>query len=257
MGAERPRSFSDVIAAKHAEFISYREAISKLADFTGDSPGHVATALKQEQLHTRHAACLSGAERAVHELKGSSQALSVLFDNTIRTGQIAAVLDYPWEGETADPDREGWMRAAFSFDLGAICELPCPDTLDVPSSGPATPITQPSADADVAGRLRAVEAERDRLALELAEQSSLLDATNTRIQELSSGQALGKSRTAMLQVIGGLVMANTDMDIHASRLDGLTKLRTDLETVGVIIGEDTLRSYLKDAAQLIEKPVGR
>ncbi|KVT62199.1 hypothetical protein WM24_28625 [Burkholderia ubonensis] len=58
----------------------------------------------------------------------------------------------------------------------------------------------------------------------------------------------------MLRVIGGLVMANTDVDIHATRLDGLSKMLTDLQTVGVTIGEDSLRAYLKEAASYIEKP---
>jgi hypothetical protein len=110
-----------------------------------------------------------------------------------------------------------------------------------------------------AGRAAESEAARLReqvseLTAKVSEISGSLDAANTRIQELSGDQAQGKTKTAMLQVIGGLVLANTDMDIHATRLDGLGKLRTDLQTVGVIIGEDALRSYLKDAASLIEKP---
>lgn len=140
------------------------------------------------------------------------------------------------------------------------------------------PNPQPATNAEMAERLRVAEADRARLMRDTAdltvlandrarlreqvdalntknsELSALLDAANAKAQELSGDQAAGKSRSAMLQVIGGLVLANTIMDIHAARLDGLGKLRGDLQTVGVSIGEDALRGYLKDAATLIEKP---
>lgn len=109
-----------------------------------------------------------------------------------------------------------------------------------------------------------VASERDRLreqvsALEakVCNLSSFPDTATMKAAELSDDQAQGKSKTTMLQVIGGLVMANTDMDIHATRLDGLAKLRNDLQTVGVTIGEDALRSYLKEAANLITKSASR
>ncbi|MCA7901940.1 hypothetical protein LGM39_21450 [Burkholderia cepacia] len=127
MGAEGPRSFSAIIASKRAEFISYREAITKLAEYTGEPLTDIAACLKQHRIHMNHMAFLSGAEQAVTK-STSSDALEALLDETIRTGAIKAI-PCQYEGETAIPDLDGWMRSEFAFEL-TIADLPCPETLD-------------------------------------------------------------------------------------------------------------------------------
>ncbi|WP_186099793.1 hypothetical protein [Burkholderia gladioli] len=64
--------------------------------------------------------------------------------------------------------------------------------------------------------------------------------------------AVGKSRTTMLRLIGGLVQANYKVDIRSDRLDGIGAILRDLETVGVSLDEGTLRDYLREAARKIE-----
>jgi hypothetical protein len=387
MGAEGPRPFSAIIAAKRDGFISYREAISKLAESTGDPLGDVAMVLKQREMHTRNGAYLLGPEHEVQEIQ-SPDALGALLDQTIRTGGIVAA-QCDSGADVADPDRIGWMRSRFTAEL-TTSELPCPTTLETPSvasavaAAPSTaekspagwmmdmramasftpweaasiivgvdpyepdwgdgttydrdpgarseiqryrrllvtaidakelpanrsridpdtpeiphahirawcrkygydwPIPElhpsPTTDAELSERLRAVEAERDGPKLQLAglsdvasdhdrlreqvailtgtvsELTGLLGAADARIQELSGDLAQGKSKTLMLQVIGAMAMTGHGIDIHASRMNGLGELQADIHAKGVPIGEDTLRTYLKDAAATIPKPASK
>ncbi|MDN7497945.1 hypothetical protein QZM89_22340 [Burkholderia gladioli] len=64
--------------------------------------------------------------------------------------------------------------------------------------------------------------------------------------------AVGKSRTTMVRLIGGLVQANYKIDLKSDRLDGIGAILRDLETVGVSLDEGTLRDYLREAAMKIE-----
>ncbi|WP_157646745.1 hypothetical protein [Burkholderia ubonensis] len=301
MEEDNPHSFSVIVATKRSEFISYREAITKLAEYTCDSWAAVAVVLKLHRFYTKdYAAELSGPARAV-EFARRSNDLRVLLEETAASGEIRTAMiypDVPGDTEKGDPDLCGWIRDDFITDLRES-GLPCPETLGIPdlietrvhgqvkdflssrnafekSLRTQDGLAQAN-DAALIERLRNAEDEVVSLKGQLEAQAGApdhahlqeqvstltrrvnellanLDAANAKVEELSRDQAQGKTKTAMLRVIGGLVMANTDVDIHATRLDGLSKMLTDLQTVGVTIGEDSLRAYLKEAASYIEKP---
>lgn len=118
-------SFSSIAAAKRAEFISYREAMTKLRESTGDALKHVAAGLKSHGIHEKHMAYLAGPEQAVRRITGSDD-LTALLDETIENGGIIPA----WVGpdDQVDPERSGWMRREFVAALRSA-SLPCPDTL--------------------------------------------------------------------------------------------------------------------------------
>jgi hypothetical protein len=61
-----------------------------------------------------------------------------------------------------------------------------------------------------------------------------------------------KSKTVALKIIGGLLMEGYRMDIHAERLVNLQEVMKDLEKVGAGVAENTLRTWIKEAAEVIE-----
>jgi len=128
MGAESPRSFSAFITAECAKFVSYREAMTTLMKYTGEPLADIARALKQKRIHKSHVAYLAGPEQAVTKIT-SSDALEALLDETIRSGRIAAA-NCQFEGETATPDLDGWLRREFTHAM-VMAGLPCPDTPDI------------------------------------------------------------------------------------------------------------------------------
>lgn len=129
MGADGPRSFSAIVAVQRAEFISYREAMKKLREFTGDRLEEIASCLKSCSIHEKHMAYLAGPEQAVRQITGSYD-LTALLDQTIEDGGIIAA----WINvdDQADPDRCGWMRSKLIANLEAN-NLPCPGSLSIPS----------------------------------------------------------------------------------------------------------------------------
>lgn len=64
----------------------------------------------------------------------------------------------------------------------------------------------------------------------------------------------GKARTTALKLIGGLVMDAYGMDIHANRLTGVSDLVSNLAGKGIALTEETVSNWIKEAAQVIEKP---
>lgn len=62
----------------------------------------------------------------------------------------------------------------------------------------------------------------------------------------------GKSKAVAFKIIGGLAMQGYSLNIHATRLDGIGDLVKDLQTVGADVTEKTLRTFLKEAAKVIE-----
>lgn len=60
-----------------------------------------------------------------------------------------------------------------------------------------------------------------------------------------------------LQVIGGLLKDGYGMDIHADKVSGVTELLRDLEAQGVKISDKTLRTIIKDAAELLPPLIKR
>lgn len=125
MGEGSPRSFSAILATQRAEFISYREAMKKLREFSGERLNDVAAGLKLHGVHEKHLAYLSGSEQAVKRVTYAGD-LTALLDETIGEGGITPA----WIGpdDQADPDRCGWIRLEFVAALREAA-LPCPDTL--------------------------------------------------------------------------------------------------------------------------------
>lgn len=64
----------------------------------------------------------------------------------------------------------------------------------------------------------------------------------------------GKGRTTALKLIGGLVMDAYGMDIHANRLMGVSDLVSNLAGKGISLTEETVSNWIKEAAQVIDKP---
>ena len=75
----------------------------------------------------------------------------------------------------------------------------------------------------------------------------------TDVQNLQSEIADGKGKSFMLRLIGGLAMAGAELDIHASRINGISDVVNTLAAKGVITSEETLRKRLKEAAELISQ----
>ncbi|MFZ6690878.1 hypothetical protein [Undibacterium sp. SXout20W] len=64
----------------------------------------------------------------------------------------------------------------------------------------------------------------------------------------------GKAKTTALRLIGGLAIGGYGMDIHAKRLDKLDDIVRDFEKNGISITSETMSKWIKEAAQVIEKP---
>jgi hypothetical protein len=67
----------------------------------------------------------------------------------------------------------------------------------------------------------------------------------------------GKSRSTAFRLIGAMAINAYELDIHAPRIEGIGALQTGLSLVGVSIGDDTIRTYLKKAAALIVRPASQ
>lgn len=79
-----------------------------------------------------------------------------------------------------------------------------------------------------------------------------LDIVHTRDDHLQ-----GKRRSTAYRLIGAMAINAYKLDIHAPRIDGIGALQTGLSLVGVSIGDDTIRAYLKEAADLIVRPASQ
>ena len=64
----------------------------------------------------------------------------------------------------------------------------------------------------------------------------------------------GKAKTTALRLIGGLAIGGYGMDIHAKRLDKLDDIVRDFEKNGISITSETMSKWIKEAAQIIDKP---
>lgn len=93
---------------------------------------------------------------------------------------------------------------------------------------------------EIQNQLSAYKAENDNL-------NKKLKQKNTELLE-------GKSKNTALQLIGGLVKSTYKMDIHSKKLNGLSEIVSDLEREGISITSETVSAWIKEAAQVIEKP---
>lgn len=143
MGAEGSRSFSAIREARLAKFISYREAISKIAMDTGDNLVAVASELMAENFgdpsHVR-VLTLRGPEQSI--VPASSWALNALLSQTLMTSSISAAEGWSKLDTIGDPDLDGWDRGEFVEALVRL-KLPCPSSLREPSIAPTTDPRRP------------------------------------------------------------------------------------------------------------------
>lgn len=145
----------------------------------------------------------------------------------------------------------------------------------IPTLGP---VQSEATDADLLNSLQEVQREKAELTQRLAvmqgqyderevlkQKASALTKTVARLEgekatlqlELKGFRAdalVGKNKSTLLTLVGGLAMAGCGMDIHSSRLNGMNEMISDLAIKGVSIKDDTLRLHLKAAAELIPKP---
>ena len=107
--------FRDVVKRHDQQFISYDEALRKLAFATGSSFSEVAKALKIEQSHRSNTVWVSGAERALI-IDHNGEYLEKLLDNTIECGTILPVVVDAY-GNEITPKDHGWIREKLILEL--------------------------------------------------------------------------------------------------------------------------------------------
>lgn len=98
----------------------------------------------------------------------------------------------------------------------------------------------------------ALRVEVDRLRQELRSRADEVAALTAEVKRLRSDALAGKGRSTALKIVGGLAMGAYRMSIHAERLDRLGEMVADLENAGAAVNEKTLRTWLKEAARIIE-----
>lgn len=193
--------------------------------------------------------------------------------SAIRSGELLA--------DEVDWDRDGRVgRSAVDWrispaDLAAWCvKKGVPYPLPIAESLPQT-------DAGLRSAYAQSESERAQLKSRIAEFESVRDV-NSNLQgeinflrgelreiqdkfailvtdrdKLKEDLLLGKAKSTMLKIVGGVVAANYKIDIHRERLEGIGAVVRDLQTVGAAVTEKTLRAVIREAAPLVEKRTKR
>lgn len=132
---------SERVANDRAKFISYREAVEKLAAATGESISDCATALRASKIHFTGGARF----KAGIFIDGGfeEEPLGFLLEQTATTGAIPLCWDIRQE---FGPDNIGWRREALLRNLEST-GLPVPESLlsTSPEYAPRPPEAQPLA----------------------------------------------------------------------------------------------------------------
>ena len=172
--------FRDVVKRHDQQFISYDEAIRKLASVTGSSFCEIAKALKIERLHFYNAVWVSGSERALMVDK-DGEWLSRLLDNSIERNTISnAPMDA--YGNEITPFDHGWLRKKLIDELKLWWSFK-DEQLEI-LRNPDYPIieTLPRTDAELVNKLELTEQnlrkaneENDLLKLHLAKAQTEID----------------------------------------------------------------------------------
>lgn len=97
-----------------------------------------------------------------------------------------------------------------------------------------------------------LSAEISRLRKELRGRDDEVAKMRRELESLRADTLAGKTRATALKIIGGLAMEAYRMDIHGERLDQIGEMLRDLEKAGASITEKTLRSWIRQAADVIE-----
>jgi hypothetical protein len=196
----KPLSFAAAATARLARFISFREALTKLAERTGDSYSEIAAELKAAGFDARDTIYPSGDKLALSNSSRDFHSIAELLDLTIRTGAF----EPDWSKSKAhNPGRSGWLRERF---IEALRErrLPCPDSLSEPppykprTTKQAPPLprsTVPTGDDELLQGLEDAEAECEDLRQQLQEAQREIE----RLKE-ESPPVEGRVRPTIVQV---------------------------------------------------------
>ena len=106
--------------------------------------------------------------------------------------------------------------------------------------------------AAVGGQCASLQAEIERLRGDLRTKTDECASLALELSRMKVDALAGKSKAVAFKIIGGLAMQGYSLNIHATRLDGIGDLVKDLQTVGADVTEKTLRTFLKEAAKVIE-----
>ncbi|WP_322073546.1 hypothetical protein [Burkholderia cepacia] len=169
MSADGPRSFSAHKAAERAKFISYREALTRLAEFTGEPLHVIADYLRSRKVAFDIVACLAPSSQVIN---GNSNLIQLLLNDTVRSCEIKNRVKVPkipkslattgltvakesdgrpvvrmagekFSDSYIDPDLVGWWRGGFIYVLQQA-DLPCPKSLWPPECCPVEIAPRPS-----------------------------------------------------------------------------------------------------------------
>ena len=103
---------------------------------------------------------------------------------------------------------------------------------------------------ELADKTKQISAERDeRISALVEERDSLLD----QVAELrASGKPLNpKERESLLKLVIGMAIKGYSYDPNMSRSPTAKKIADDLSEIGLSIDEDTVRKWLKEAAEIV------
>ena len=172
--------------------------------------------------------------------------------------------------KSADPDgtRHWAIRPA---DLAAWCAskviaFPLPSAIETPATDAGLRDALAATQADCArwkvkaeslathaDKIKIMQSEIDNLRRDLRENAETISKLTTERDAQKLDLLSGKSKTKTLEIIGGMAIKGYGIDIHGSTLNRIGEIVKDLQMVGVSVTEKTLRTYLQDASNLIDK----
>lgn len=97
-----------------------------------------------------------------------------------------------------------------------------------------------------------LKAEIEWLRGDLRERADELAALTVERDQLKANALAGKLKTTALKIIGGMAIDAYRVDIHSNRMSGIGEIEQALQTVGADVNPQTLRKWLKDAANVID-----
>ncbi len=100
----------------------------------------------------------------------------------------------------------------------------------------------------------ALQAEIDRLRVELRDMEDTLARLISERDALKVDSLAGKTKTTTLKIIGGVAKEAYRIKIHSDRLNGIGEMVSDLQKAGAGVDDKTLRTYIKESAKVIDPP---
>ncbi|TCW29536.1 hypothetical protein EV669_10910 [Gulbenkiania mobilis] len=175
----------------------------------------------------------------------------------------ASLLKWCKDNDVEWPLASAWQKVSQRKNARKDSQLDSGASVESTTTGELANLAQRLAEAELkaerlAQELDVITTERDKLRHELqglTEEliSAMRDAEQSKadLQQTKTDLLQGKSRTSALKLVGGMALAVYKIPIKSGRLTGLAELRRDLDSVGVAISEDVIRSHLNAAAEVI------